>query len=90
MLPLIKSGLVALGIFTSLFSFKDLMWPLIVNTKSQAATLSSALAKIASGYSVDYPLLMAASVLAVLPMLLIYFIFQRQFIQGIATSGVKL
>lgn len=90
MLPLTKSGLVALGIFTALFSFKDLMWPLIVNTKSNAATLSSALAKISSAYSVNYPQLMAASVLAVLPMLILYMVFQRQFIEGIATSGGKL
>lgn len=90
MLPLTKSGLVALGIFTALFSFKDLMWPLIVNSKSSGATLSSALAKISSAYSVNYPQLMAASVLAVLPMLIIYILFQRQFIEGIATSGGKL
>jgi multiple sugar transport system permease protein len=90
MFPLTKSGLVALGIFTALFSFKDLMWPLIVNTKTDAAVLSSALAKIAGAYSVNYPRLMAASVLAVLPMLIIYIIFQRQFIAGIATTGGKL
>lgn len=90
MLPLTKSGLVALSIFTALFSFKDLMWPLIVNTNSDAATLSSALAKIASAYSINYPELMAASVIAVLPMLIIYIIFQKQFIEGIATSGGKL
>jgi len=90
MFPLAKSGLVALGIFTALFSFKDLMWPLIVNTKTDAAVLSSALAKIAGAYSVNYPRLMAASVLAVLPMLIIYIIFQRQFIAGIATTGSKL
>lgn len=90
MLPLTKAGLVALGIFTALFSFKDLMWPLIVNSKSSEATLSSALAKISSAYSVNYPQLMAASVLAVLPMLIIYILFQRQFIEGIATSGGKL
>lgn len=90
MLPLTKSGLVALAIFTALFSFKDLMWPLIVNTEENAATLSSALAKIASAYSVNYPQLMAASLLAVLPMLIIYIIFQKQFIEGIATSGGKL
>lgn len=90
MLPLTKSGLVALGIFTALFSFKDLMWPLIVNTNSDAATLSSALAKISSAYSVNYPQLMAAAVLAIWPMLLIYIIFQKQFIEGIATSGGKL
>jgi multiple sugar transport system permease protein len=90
MLPLVRSGLVALGIFTALFSFKDLMWPMIVNTSSDAATLSSALAKIQSAFAVDYPELMAASVLAIWPMLLIYVLFQRQFIEGIATSGGKL
>ena len=90
MLPLTKSGLVALAIFTALFAFKDLMWPLIVNSSADAATLSSALAKIQSAYSVNYPQLMAASVLAIWPMLLIYIIFQKQFVEGIATSGGKL
>ena len=90
MFPLTKSGLVALGIFTALFSFKDLMWPLIVNSTAESATLSSALAKISSAYSVNYPQLMAAAVLAVWPMMLIYIIFQKQFIEGIATSGGKL
>lgn len=90
MLPLTRSGLVALGIFTALFSFKDLMWPLIVNTNSDSATLSSALAKISSAYSVNYPQLMAAAVLAIWPMLLVYILFQKQFIEGIATSGGKL
>ncbi|MEK5252848.1 carbohydrate ABC transporter permease [Paenibacillus sp. FSL F4-0125] len=90
MLPLTRSGLVALSIFTALFGFKDLMWPMIVNTSSSAATLSSALAKIQSAYSVNYPELMAVSVLAILPMLLIYMLFQKQFIEGIATSGGKL
>ncbi|MDR3595297.1 carbohydrate ABC transporter permease [Clostridium sp.] len=90
MLPLTKSGLVALGIFTALFAFKDLMWPLIVNSSADAATLSSALAKIQSAYSVNYPQLMAASVLAIWPMLAIYMVFQKQFIEGIATSGGKL
>ena len=87
MLPLARSGLVALSIFTALFAFKDLMWPLIVNSNTDAATLSSALSKIQSAYSVNYPQLMAASVLAIWPMLALYIIFQKQFIEGIATSG---
>ena len=90
MLPLTKTGLVALSIFTALFSFKDLMWPMIVNTNTNAGTLSSTLAKISSAYSVDYPQLMAAAVLAIWPMMLLYIIFQKQFIEGIATSGGKL
>jgi multiple sugar transport system permease protein len=90
MLPMTKSGLVALAIFTALFAFKNLMWPLVVNNNTDAATLSSALAKIQSAYSINYPELMAASVLAIWPMMLIYIFFQKQFIEGIATSGSKL
>lgn len=90
MLPLTRSGLVALGIFTALFAFKDLMWPMIINSDSDKATLSSALAQIASSYAVNYPQLMAAATLAILPMLIVYIIFQKQFIEGIATSGGKL
>lgn len=90
MLPLAKPGLIALGIFTALFAFKDLLWPLIINSESDAATLSSALSKIQGAYAVNYPQLMAASVLAIWPMVVLYIIFQKQFIQGISTSGGKL
>lgn len=90
MLPLAKSGLIALAIFTALFAFKDLLWPLIINSEADKATLSSALSRIQGAYAVNYPQLMAASVLAIWPMLVLYVIFQKQFIQGIATSGGKL
>ena len=90
MLPLAKSGLIALAIFTALFAFKDLLWPLIINSNADKATLSSALSKIQGAYSVNYPQLMTASVLAIWPMVTLYIIFQKQFIQGIATSGGKL
>lgn len=90
MLPLAKSGLIALSIFTALFAFKDLLWPLIIYSDADKATLSSALAKIQGAYAVNYPQLMAASVLAIWPMVALYVIFQKQFIQGIATSGGKL
>lgn len=90
MLPLVKSSLVALGIFTSLFAFKELMWPLVVNTEQSTMPLASALAKLQGQFSTNYPELMAASVLACIPMIIIYIIFQKQFIEGIATSGGKL
>lgn len=90
MMPLVKAGLVALAIFTALFGFKDLLWPLIVNTKQEMTTLSAALAKLQGAYAVHYPRLMAAAVIAVIPMLAIYAVFQKQFIKGIATSGGKL
>lgn len=90
MLPLVRSGLVALGIFTALFAFKDLMWPLIVNTDAEAATLASVLSRIQSANFVNWPKLMAAGVLSIWPMMVIYVIFQKKFIEGISTTGSKL
>jgi len=90
MMPLTRSSLVSLGIFTALFAFKDLMWPMIVCTKSTTTTLSAGLAKMQGQYGSEYPTMMASAVLAIIPMLIIYIIFQKQFVEGIATSGGKL
>lgn len=90
MAPLTKSSMVALGIFTALFGFKELMWPLVVNTEQNTMPLSAALAKLQGQFETNYPELMAASLLACIPMIIIYLIFQKQFIEGIATSGGKL
>jgi len=90
MLPLARSSMVALGIFTSLFAYKDLMWPMIVNKDKALLVLSSALAQMQGQYLIKFPELMAASLIACVPMIIIFLIFQKQFIQGIATSGGKL
>ena len=90
MMPLTRSSMVSLGIFTALFAFKDLMWPMIVCTNSATTTLSAGLAKMQGQYGSDYPTMMASAVLAVIPMIVIYVIFQKQFVEGIATSGGKL
>ncbi len=90
MLPLARSSMVALGIFTALFAYKDLMWPMIVNKDKTLMVLSSALAQTQGQYVTKFPELMAASLIACVPMIVIFLIFQKQFIQGIATSGGKL
>ena len=90
MMPLTRSSMVSLGIFTALFAFKDLMWSMIVCTNSATTTLSAGLAKMQGQYGSDYPTMMASAVLAVIPMIVIYIIFQKQFVEGIATSGGKL
>lgn len=90
MMPLTKSSMVSLGIFTAVFAFKDLMWPMIVAPDAEHTTLSAALAKMQGQYNNDYPSMMAAAVMAILPMVIIYVIFQKQFVEGIATSGGKL
>lgn len=90
MAPLTQSSIVALSIFTALFAYKELMWPLIVNTSKDYLVLASALAKMQGQYISNYPELMAASLIACIPMIILYLIFQRQFIEGISTSGGKL
>ena len=90
MMPLTRSSMVSLGIFTALFAFKDLMWPMIVCTSVQTTTLAAGLAKAQGQYGSNYPQMMGAAVLAVIPMIIIYVIFQKQFVEGIATSGGKL
>ena len=90
MMPLTRSSMVSLAIFTALFAFKDLMWPMIVCTNSATTTLSAGLAKMQGQYGSEYPTMMAAAVLAIIPMIVIYLIFQKQFVEGIATSGGKL
>lgn len=90
MLPLTRSSLVSLGIFTALFAYKDMMWPMIVASNPKATTLSAALAKLQGQFGSNYPQIMAGALMAVIPMMVIYLIFQKQFIEGIATSGSKL
>ena len=90
MLPLTRSAMISLGIFTALFAFKDLMWPMIVCTNSATTTLSAGLAKMQGQYGSEYPAMMASAVLAIIPMVVIYIVFQKQFVEGIATSGGKL
>lgn len=88
-LPLSKSALISLSIFAILYGWNSLLWPLIVNTSSDKMTLSAGLALLNGQYSTNFPLMMAGSFLAVIPLVMIYLVFQRQFIEGIALSGSK-
>ncbi len=90
LLPLVKPGLISLGILTTLSVFKDLIWPLIINSTPEKYTLSSGLSLLIGQHTVDYPQIMAGGLIAVVPMLVLFFIFQRQFIAGIASGGSKL
>lgn len=89
MVPLVKSGIVALVIFTAKFAWNDFMWPLIVNTSTTKMTLAPALSTLQGQHTNDYPAQMAGAVLAVIPMIVLFFIFQKQFIEGVAHTGVK-
>ena len=80
----------SISLASPLFAYKDLMWPMIVCPDTNKTTLASALSKMQGQFSSNYPELMAAALIACLPMIVLYVIFQKQFIEGIATSGGKL
>ncbi len=89
MFPLTGTSVAALTIFTAVFAYSDLMWPLVVNSDLKMMTLSSGLATLRGQFTTNFPVLMAGSLLAMLPMVVLYLIFQKQFIEGIATTGGK-
>ncbi len=89
MVPLAKPIISVLAIFNFMWRWNDYMWPLIVLRDSGKYTVQLALQTFAGVYSVDWNSLLAMSVITMIPMLIIFIIFQRQFVQGIATSGLK-
>jgi multiple sugar transport system permease protein len=89
MLPLAKPGIIALVVFTVLWSWNDLLWPLVVTTDPEKMPLSVGLSQLVGLHSTNYPVLMAGALLATLPMLVTFMFLQKQFIQGIAFSGSK-
>ena len=89
MFPLTGSSCAALAIFTAVFAYSDLMWPLICNTDLNMMTLSAGLSTLNGQYTTNFPVLMAGSLLAMIPMVILYLLFQKQFIQGIAMTGGK-
>lgn len=89
MMPVTKSSMAALGIFTALFAWKDLMWPLIANNDVNKMSLAPGLSVLQGICYTNKGALMAASVIATVPMLVIYIACQKQFMEGIAQSGVK-
>ena len=88
-LPLVGAPMAALSVFTAVFAYGDLMWPLICNSDLNRMTLSAGLSTLRGQFTTNFPVLMAGSVLAMAPMVALYLLFQRQFIEGIAMTGGK-
>jgi multiple sugar transport system permease protein len=88
-LPLSKPALAAVGIFTFQFYWADLLGPLIFISSSQLYTLPLGLTTFVLPNRSAWDLIMAGSVLATIPLIVIFFVFQRQFVRGISLSGLK-
>lgn len=87
-LPVMKSTYAAAAVITFMNSWNAYLWPRVVLNKSNAQTMPILIANLANGYSIDYGLLMMAVLFCSLPTIIIFFILQKQFAEGI-TGAVK-
>ncbi|HTO23400.1 MAG TPA: carbohydrate ABC transporter permease [Spirochaetia bacterium] len=87
--PLMKPAFGAMAILTALQSWNNFLWPLIVLRTGNMFTLPIGLASLLSPYGNNYDMLISGSLMATLPILVIFFIFQRYFIAGLTTGGIK-
>ena len=89
MLPLSKPALSTLTIFTFVNTWNDFLGPLIYLTKTELKTIQIGLRMFISQYSAEYGLIMAASVIVLIPVLIVFLSLQKYFVQGVASSGLK-
>ncbi len=87
--PVSKPAIMALAILTFLSSWNDYMWPLIVMNDNKMMTVPVVLAGLKSAYYVDYASINAGSLLSVIPMLIIFLVLQKYFIQGALFGSIK-
>lgn len=88
-LPLAKPALAVLAIFSVMWRWNDFLWPLVVMSKPQFFTLQVGLASFQGEYSTDWNLILAMTVLTLLPITVVFAILQRNITTGIATTGLK-
>lgn len=88
-IPLIKPVLVSLTVFTFISSWNSFLWPLVICTDSKMQTLTVALSLLKGKFETNYGLVMAGSTLTFIVPFLLYLFLQKQFVEGIALSGVK-
>lgn len=88
-LPLARPVLATLAIFTFMSAWNDFMWPLIILTDDDRYTLPVAVANLLGEHVQDLELMMASSVLTIIPVLLLFFVLQKQYIAGLMAGSVK-
>ncbi len=88
-LPLCKPILVTLATFTFMGTWNDFMWPLVILTDSDFYTLPVALANLMGEHAMDTELMMAGAVLTVLPVILLFLVLQKYYIEGLVLGSVK-
>ena len=89
-LPLVRPALAVVAVFAFIYFWNDFLWPLVAINSESMKVLTVGIATLAaSHYGTDWGVLMAGSVLTVLPLVVVFFLAQRQIVEGIASTGLK-
>jgi ABC-type glycerol-3-phosphate transport system permease component len=88
-LPLMKPGLVVLGVFTFMTQWTSYLWPLVIGTHDDMFTLTVGVQSLRSLFTVNWGVLSAGAVLSMLPLILVFLFTQRYFIRGVSMTGLK-
>ena len=88
-LPLMKPAFAAMGIFVAMNSWNNFLWPLIVLSSKDKLTLSIGLQTLITPYGNNYDVLIAGAVFSVIPVIILFVLFQKYFIAGMTAGGVK-
>jgi ABC-type glycerol-3-phosphate transport system permease component len=88
-LPLVRPGLVVLGIYVFLVQYTSFIWPLVITQSEDMRVLTTGMASMKTLFTVNWGLISAASVLALVPITLVYLMFQRQFVAASITGALK-
>lgn len=88
-LPNVKPLIAVLVIFTFMWRWNDLIWPLITISEKSMYTVQLGLAMVKGEHYIDWTILMCLTLLSIIPIMIVFLLFQRYFVQGMATSGMK-
>ena len=88
-IPLCHNSIIGMAIFQFLWAWDDYLWPYLVIRSGNKQLLSIALNMFNGRYSTDYAGLFAATSVAIIPVVIFYIIFQKQFVEGVSASAIK-
>jgi ABC-type glycerol-3-phosphate transport system permease component len=88
-LPLMKPAIVVLGIFTFMFQWTNFLWPLVITTTDSMKTLTVGIASLQGQFVTNYGWLSAASVMTMIPIIIVFLIFQKWFVQASMAGALK-
>jgi ABC-type glycerol-3-phosphate transport system permease component len=88
-LPLMKPAIVVLGIFTFMFQWVNFLWPLVITTTDSMKTLTVGIASLQGQFVTDWGVISAAAVMTMLPVIIVFLIFQRWFVQASMAGALK-